>query len=185
MKTIQNELRNILFEQLKETFDISLEDIQFSIPPLRKFGDLSTTLPFVIAKKEGKKPFLIGKEIIEKIEGKTDRFTNVKIEGGGFLNFHLKKGDFLNYIIENIETGPDKKKEKIIVEHTSINPNKSAHIGHLRNSCLGDTLARSFKFLEYEVEIQNYLDDTGIQVADVVWGLVDHEKKGLEDIKKN
>lgn len=184
MRSIQNELKDILFEQLKGTFEISPEEIQFSIPPQRKFGDLSTTLPFVIAKKTGQKPFLVGKEIMEKIEGKTSRFTQVKIEGGGFLNFHLKKGDFLNYMIEIIDTRPEKKSEKIIVEHTSINPNKSAHIGHLRNSCLGDTLARSFRFLEYEVEVQNYLDDTGIQVADVVWGLTDHEKKSIEDIKK-
>ncbi|MCP5101782.1 MAG: arginine--tRNA ligase, partial [bacterium] len=74
--------------------------------------------------------------------------------------------------------------DKMVVEHTSINPNKSAHIGHLRNSCLGDTLARSLQSLGYEVEIQNYLDDTGIQVADVVWGLMHYEKKNLEEIKK-
>jgi arginyl-tRNA synthetase len=77
-----------------------------------------------------------------------------------------------------------KQDQKIIVEHTSINPNKAAHIGHLRNACLGDTLVRALKFLGYRVEIQNYIDDTGVQVADVVWGLLYLENKGLEQIKK-
>ena len=76
------------------------------------------------------------------------------------------------------------KDKKVIVEHTSINPNKSAHIGHLRNSCLGDTLAKSLTFLGYDVEVQNYIDDTGIQVADVVWGLLYQEKKNITEIEK-
>lgn len=79
---------------------------------------------------------------------------------------------------------PEKKGIKVIVEHTSINPNKSAHIGHIRNSSLGDTLAKSLKFLGFDVEIQNYLDDTGIQVADVVWGLMELDGKNLNEIRE-
>ncbi len=183
MITIQNELRNILFNELKTDFDIELNDIQFSVPPLRKFGDISTTIPFVLAKKTGEKPFLIGKNLVEKFSGKIPAVSNIKIEGGGFLNFTLNRKGFLHHLLKKREETPKKNGVKVIVEHTSINPNKSAHIGHIRNSSLGDTLARSLDFLGYDVEVQNYLDDTGIQVADVVWGLMEHDGKSDEDIR--
>ncbi len=184
MITIQNELRNILFEELKTKFDIEKDDIQFSIPPVRKFGDISTTIPFLLAKKSGDKPFLIGKKLVEDLSGKIPAVTEVKIEGGGFLNFVLDRGKFLNHILEKRKKKPVKTGVKVIVEHTSINPNKSAHIGHIRNSSLGDTLAKALEFLGFDVEVQNYLDDTGIQVADVVWGLLDHDGKDIDEIKK-
>jgi len=76
------------------------------------------------------------------------------------------------------------EEEKIIIEHTNINPNKAAHIGHLRNACLGDTLGRCLRYKGENVEIQNYIDDTGVQVADVVFGFMELEKKTLSQIKK-
>ena len=108
----------------------------------------------------------------------------IRVAGGGFLNFYLRRDEFLLYQWRNLEKPLPRQGKKVIVEHTSINPNKSAHIGHLRNSCLGDILARSCRFLGYEVEVQNYIDDTGIQVADVVWGLLHYRKKSLAEIKK-
>lgn len=182
MITIQNELRNILFDKLKTSYDIKKDDIQFSIPPVRKFGDISTTIPFILAKKSGEKPFLIGKKLVEEISGQIPAVTEVRIEGGGFLNFILDRGKFLDHITRKREKRPEKTGVKVIVEHTSINPNKSAHIGHIRNSSLGDTLAKALGFLGYDVEVQNYLDDTGIQVADVVWGLLDHDGKSIDEI---
>lgn len=182
MIKIQNELRNILFDKLKADFDVEHDEIQFSIPPQRKFGDISTTIPFVLAKKTGEKPFLIGKKLTEKLSGKIPMISGIKIEGGGFLNFTLNRDEFLRHVLKKRNIRPEKKNVKVIVEHTSINPNKSAHIGHIRNSSLGDTLAKSLYFLGYDVEVQNYLDDTGIQVADVVWGLLDHDGKSLDEI---
>ncbi|MCP5047780.1 MAG: arginine--tRNA ligase, partial [bacterium] len=123
--------------------------------------------------------------IIETLQGKLDdMFSDIKLAGGGFLNFTFKSNFILNYLVENLNREPESGNGKMVVEHTSINPNKSAHIGHLRNSCLGDTLVRSLRFLGYEVEVQNYLDDTGIQVSDVVWGLLYYQKKSLEEIKR-
>jgi len=90
----------------------------------------------------------------------------------------------LDYLRDNMNRKVKKQDQKIIVEHTSINPNKAAHIGHLRNACLGDTLVRGLQFLGFDVEIQNYIDDTGVQVADVVWGLLYLEKEDLKHIKK-
>jgi arginyl-tRNA synthetase len=184
MKYLQIELNEKLVQVLKKGFPVSSEDIQFSIPPDQKFGDLSTTLPFILAKKTKRKPQDIGEEIIRHIGGLFDFISDVKLAGGGFLNFHIKKDFFLSYLIKHADRKPPNQKKKVIVEHTSINPNKSAHIGHLRNSCLGDILARSLKYNGFDVEIQNYIDDTGVQVADVVWGLLIHQKKSIDQIRK-
>ncbi|MCX6582527.1 MAG: arginine--tRNA ligase [Candidatus Aminicenantes bacterium] len=184
MKYLQEELKNELIRLLKADFKLEPGEIQFSIPPKREFGDLSTTIPFVLAKKEKQKPFAIGNRIIEIIKDRFDMFSEIKLAGGGFLNFTFKENFLVNYLAANIHRQAPAMGLKMVVEHTSINPNKSAHIGHLRNACLGDALANALRFLGYEVEIQNYLDDTGIQVADVVWGLLYHEAKSFEEIKE-
>ncbi len=184
MKYLQEELKNKLIDLLKTDFKLEREEIQFTIPPKREFGDLSTTIPFTLAKKEKQKPFVIGNRIIESIKDRFAMFSEIKLAGGGFLNFTFKKNFLVNYLAANIHRQAPAAGLKMVVEHTSINPNKSAHIGHLRNACLGDTLANALRFLGYEVEIQNYLDDTGIQVADVVWGLLYHEGKSFKEIKK-
>lgn len=184
MKFLKDDLKNKLYGLLKKDFAISIEDIQFSIPSNRKFGDLSTTISFIIAKRKKEKPFIIGTRIIEKIKNKFDFISDIELANGGFLNFYFKKDFLLKYLIKNINKKNKGKNQKTIVEHTSINPNKSAHIGHLRNSCLGDTLVKSLKYLGYEVEIQNYIDDTGIQLTDVVWGLLYYKSKKIGDIKK-
>jgi arginyl-tRNA synthetase len=181
MKYLQEEVRNKLYDAIKDEYEIQPEEILFSIPPDRKFGCLSTTIPFVIAKKKKEKPFLIGNRIIEKIKDKFTMFSEIKLAAGGFVNFYFKKGFLFEYLVAHRDRECEDRARKVIVEHTSINPNKAAHIGHLRNACLGDTLAKCLDFLGYEVEVQNYLDDTGIQVADVVWGLLHY---GLEEIKK-
>lgn len=184
MRVLQENLRNRLVELLQEDFQLQAGDVQFSIPPDRKFGDLSTTIPFVLAKRLKDKPFLIGKRIIEAIEGSFDMFENIQLAGGGFLNFTFKKNFLFPYLMENRQRKLLAPQDKVIVEHTSINPNKSAHIGHLRNSCLGDTLVGSLRYLGHPVEVQNYIDDTGIQVADVVWGILYLEKKTIQDLDK-
>jgi arginyl-tRNA synthetase len=184
MKTLQDNLKSKLCQLLKDDFDLEKEDIQFSIPPKREFGDLSTTIPFVLAKKLRQKPFDLGNRIIARIKEPLTMFSDIKLAGGGFLNFYFRKNFLLRYLQENLGRTPAATGTKIVVEHTSINPNKSAHIGHLRNAVLGDTLGKCVQFLGHEVEIQNYLDDTGIQVADVVWGLMAYEGKNLAEIEK-
>jgi len=184
MKHLQEALKERLYELLKDDFTLSKEEIQFSIPPKREFGDLSINLPFILARKMKEKPFLLGNRIIEKIKDRLEMISAIRVAGGGFLNFYFTDNYLLNYMVENLDRTPSQRGIKRIVEHTSINPNKAAHIGHLRNACLGDTLANCLDFLGYEVEVQNYLDDTGIQVAEVVWGLMEHEGKSLEQIKK-
>lgn len=184
MKYIQEIIKSGLISALEGKFDLKSSEIDFSIPPKREFGDISTTIPFILSKKLKQKPFLIGKEIIEMISEKFDFIEEIKLANGGFINFYLKKNYFLKDIFSNRDRDILKTGKKIIVEHTSINPNKSAHIGHLRNSCLGETLVNALEFIGNEVETQNYIDDTGIQVADVVWGVLNYRKKNLDDIKK-
>jgi arginyl-tRNA synthetase len=181
---LQQQIRNRLVTILKADYEIGPDDVQFSIPPDRKFGDLSTTLPFVIAKRLREKPRQVGEAILPLIREGFDMFSTIELAGGGFLNFRFKKRFFLNYLLDNQERKPTARPEKVIVEHTSINPNKSAHIGHLRNSCLGDILSRALRFLGFRVEVQNYIDDTGVQVADVVWGLLKWQKMELEKIRE-
>jgi arginyl-tRNA synthetase len=184
MKFLQEKIKTLIFAIVKNDHEISDSDLVFSLPAERKFGDLSTNLAFVLAKKSKSKPFPLANAIVGKLQGQLPEIETIQVAGGGFINFYLRRDLFLLYQWQNLSRSLPPRSEKVIVEHTSINPNKAAHIGHLRNSCLGDILARSCRFLGYEVEVQNYIDDTGIQIADVVWGLLYYQKKDLAAIKK-
>src|SRR5690606_19133044 len=96
----------------------------------------------------------------------------------GFLNFFLDWKKWAQFIEEEKKDCKVAHSQKIVIEHTSINPNKAAHIGHLRNSCIGDTLARLYRRAGYQVEVHNYIDDLGNQVADTVAGLLHYPIKG-------
>ena len=186
MKSLQEKLKKDIAALLQDAYDLSGAEWNFSLPAERKFGDLSTTLAFALAKKAKSKPFLLANDIAARLQGRLVEVEEIRVAGGGFLNLFLRRDDFILAQRRNLthpRTLPAQGK-KVIVEHTSINPNKSAHIGHLRNSCLGDVLARCCRFLGYEVEVQNYIDDTGVQVADVVWGLLHYRKLDLAAIKK-
>jgi arginyl-tRNA synthetase len=184
MKNLQENLKKEIIYLLQDSYDLLGVEWAFSLPAERKFGDLATTLPFALAKKIKGKPFLLANDMAAKLQGRLEAVEDIRVAGGGFLNFYLKQNEFLRHQWRTLKKMPAARVEKVIIEHTSINPNKSAHIGHLRNSCLGDVLARCCRFLGYEVEVQNYIDDTGIQIADVVWGLLYYQKKDLAGIKK-
>src|SRR5204863_2778204 len=109
---------------------------------------------------------------------------SVSVEGAGYLNFRFDRGAFAAAHIRTVMSAPAASGERIIVEHTNINPNKAAHIGHIRNAVLGDTLVRCLKWLGHRVETQNYIDDTGVQVADVVVAFEQLEGKSLADVEK-
>lgn len=147
-------------------------------PPSPKYGDISYSFPLKISKLLKQKPFDLAKSISEELK---EKFLPHKLTLAppGFLNIFFSRDSFCNSL-EKYEEKKERKKEKIIIEHTNINPNKAAHIGHLRNAILGDTLSNFYKYLNHNVEIHNYIDNTGVQVADVVLGLLHLEKKGLE-----
>ena len=161
-----------------------LQPVAVGCTPNRTMGDLAVTVAFELARRLRKAPRLIGQEIAAAL-GAVPGVASVECAANGFLNIRLDRTSFL---IDRVsgrapQLAPASAGGKIIVEHTAINPNKAAHIGHLRNAALGDTLVRSLRFLGHEVEIQNYIDDTGVQVADVVVGFSELERKTLGDVE--
>ena len=160
-------------------------------PPKRELGDLATPVAFELARRLRKAPRVIAQEIAGAL-GSIDGVSRIEPAPNGYLNVYLERVGFLRNVLHDGEAGGEAdatarrtraKTEKTIVEHTAINPNKAAHIGHLRNSALGDTLVRVQRFRGVPVEVQNYIDDTGVQVADVVVGFREIEGKDLEAIR--
>ena len=152
-------------------------------PPNRTLGDLAVTVAFELARTLRKAPRTIAQEIVDKF-GSVDGIAKAEATPKGYINLYLDRPRHLRNV-----TSPDshavsqKQSGKIIVEHTAINPNKAAHVGHLRNAALGDTLVRLLRFQGVSVETQNYIDDTGVQVADVVVGFQKIEGKTLDDVR--
>lgn len=167
---IENNLKKILF-------DLSLSEVNFSVEPAKPgFGDVSSNVSFLLAKQLKKNP----KEIAEMISQKYRELPQTLVlksesHPSGYVNF-LANWDKLNQLIlseshlpefGNVELGNN---STIVVEHTSVNPNKALHIGHVRNIIIGDTISRILKKANYNVNVLNYIDDSGLQVADIIVG---------------
>jgi arginyl-tRNA synthetase len=162
--------------------DPVLAAIPVEAPPRRAMGDLAVPLAFELARRLRKAPRAIAQELATKL-GAVEGFARVEAAPNGYVNFFLDRPAHLVAWLR----GPGETAaagEKAIVEHTAINPNKAAHIGHLRNAALGDAFGRLLRFLGRRVEIQNYIDDTGVQVADVAVGFRELEGKGLDEVRK-
>jgi arginyl-tRNA synthetase len=183
MMTIKERLQALVFEYLKDAYAITPADIEFTATPQARMGDLALTLPFQTAKKLRTNPRAMAQEMLAKL-GSLPGVVRMEVAGAGFINLFLDKDAFFAERRGALGTTALKAAErKVIVEHTNINPNKAAHIGHLRNACLGDTLVRGLRFKGEIVEAQNYIDDTGVQVADVVFGILELEKKTQADLE--
>src|SRR5216684_2164125 len=137
-------------------------------------GEAASPVCFELAKRLKRAPRQIAQEIANGL-GRVDGIAKVEVAGGGYLNGYFDRGAFWETLRRGEEKEPARMPalaaEKIIVEHTSINPNKAAHIGHVRNAVLGDTMVRILRHAGNRVQIQNYIDNTGVQVADIVIGL--------------
>ncbi len=185
---IQHLVRSRLADVVGRLYSISADDpaltqIVIEIPPRRALGDLAVPLAFELARKLRKAPRVIAQEIAGAI-GPIDGIDSVQAAPNGYVNFFIDRCAALTrWLTASGEALPDAAR-KTIVEHTAINPNKAAHIGHLRNAALGDAFGRLLRFLGREVEIQNYIDDTGVQVADVAIGFREIEKKSLEEVRQ-
>ncbi len=158
-------------DALEETFGLRPEDVTLDVPPRRDLGDLAWPGALPLAKQLGRPPREIAQGLadIAKWPAEVER---VEVAGPGFLNLFLNRVAVLQGMFVPTTEPVTSIAGKTIVEHTNINPNKAAHIGHLRNAVLGDTLVRCLRALDRTVEIQNYIDDTGVQVADVVVGIL-------------
>jgi len=184
---LHDQIRNRVRASLGALYGIGDQPLNIPIesPPNRTFGDLGTPVAFELARRLRKAPGLIAREIAGAFE-RGDGIATVEAAPNGYLNVFLDRRTFLfqRLGLAEIPNGPVRATPKTIVEHTAINPNKAAHIGHLRNAALGDTLVRVLAFGGTPVEVQNYIDDTGVQVADVVVGFRELEGKTLDDIRR-
>src|SRR5713226_704224 len=156
-------------------------------------GEAASPVCFELAKRLKRAPRQIAQEIAAEI-GTVPGITRIEVAGAGYLNAHLDRGAFWEETRKEVGTAgkaapserasaPSLPTRKVIVEHTSINPNKAAHIGHVRNAVLGDTMARILRHANNSVQIQNYIDNTGVQVADVVIGFLQMEKRPAVSIR--
>jgi arginyl-tRNA synthetase len=183
MIELKNRLKRDIFERVRERFPLELSDIELAPTPNQTMGDLALAFPLQLAKKVKANPRTIAQEVLDLV-GPLEGVTKAEIAGAGFINLYLDRKAFFRERARFAgPSGLAPEEAKIIIEHTNINPNKAAHIGHLRNAVLGDTLARCLRFRGETVEVQNYIDDTGVQVVDVVYGILELEKKGIPDLE--
>src|SRR5690349_17129906 len=185
---IQDVVRARLAAAIKDVFAIELTDFSSEIPPRTELGDLAFPVAFELAKRlkaatgQKQNPRDIAAKLAEELRG-IPGIVRVDIAGAGYLNLYFDRSLYLLESSREDEPARPRMGGKIIVEHTSVNPNKAAHIGHLRNAILGDTVVRILREAGETVEVQNYIDNTGVQVADVVVGFKHIENKTLDDIK--
>jgi len=179
---LTNRLRAALARHIREKYGVELP-VVLERPPKIEMGEAASPVCFELAKRQKRAPRQIAQEIAASF-GKIEGVARVEVAGGGYLNAFFDRGAFWAAALKEAAGGAaEHKPEKIIVEHTSINPNKAAHIGHVRNAALGDTMARTLRHAGYNVQVQNYIDNTGVQVADVVIGFVHMEKRTPVSVK--
>jgi len=192
------ELQNRLKQQLRDTaltrWGVELESINAETPPRPDLGDIAFPVAFELAKliKQASGIKQVPRVIAEELKSallSVPTVARVDVAGAGYLNVFFNRAELLaafsppSSVEATADAGADIRPKKM-VEHTSINPNKAAHIGHVRNAVLGDTFVRILNAANERVEIQNYIDNTGVQVADVVVGFMDLENMSLDQIKE-
>jgi arginyl-tRNA synthetase len=168
----QSRLADAVRSALRASYDVSPDTVSFQYPPKVEMGDLALTAPFDLAKVLRKKPREIAERLAATIAAPGIR--KAEVAGAGYVNLFLDRARFsgeLHKALRDPRPAP-RVPGHVIVEHTSINPNKAAHIGHLRNAILGDAFVRVLRHRGRDTGVQNYIDDTGVQVADVVVGFL-------------
>jgi len=160
---------------------VSLPDVVIEPPPRVELGEFAIPI-FPFAKPLRSAPLRIA-EIIRAEIGAIEGIAEMQVAPPGYLNVKVDRVWMAAALAADQKPSSDIPAGKILVEHTSINPNKAAHIGHLRNAILGDTFVRLLRYAGREVDVQNYIDNTGVQVADVVVGFTQIEKKSRADVE--
>ncbi|MGD0304023.1 MAG: arginine--tRNA ligase [Candidatus Acidiferrales bacterium] len=183
-KAVETRFREALAAHIRAAYQVEVPVVS-ERPPKLVMGDLASPVSFELAKRLKKAPRAIAQELAANFAPPAG-IARLEVAGGGYLNAFFDRAAFLRAAVaetgrEAVAAGADAP--KTMVEHTSINPNKAAHIGHLRNAVLGDTFVRVLRHAGRRVEVQNYIDNTGVQVADVVLGFLHIEKKSLDEVK--
>ena len=186
---LQQKLKQRIRSAARETFSVELPQVNAETPRRAELGDLAFPVSFELAKLikqatgEKQNPRAIAEKLKTQLED-IEEVSRVEIAGAGYINVFYDRAKLLGIFAGPVEQDQEHlDRPKKMVEHTSINPNKAAHIGHVRNAVLGDTFVRILKAAGDRIEVQNYIDNTGVQVADVVVGFLHLEKKDLDQIK--
>ncbi|MCS7116337.1 MAG: arginine--tRNA ligase [Nitrososphaerota archaeon] len=172
-----NEVKERVEEAIVKAGFQSIE-FQPSEPPRMEFGDLSVNVAFLIGNREGMEPMRVAEAITSKID--KERFELISkftIHPPGYINFWVNLTNFsyqtlIESLNENYGSLNIGRGKRVIIEHTSVNPNKALHYGHLRNVVLGDSIYRIFKFTGHDTKVLNWIDDSGVQVADIIVGFL-------------
>jgi len=184
-RILQLQLQTRIEALLMERYEIALANLVVELPPKIEFGEMALPVAFELAKRLKKAPRAIAQELQAAL-AETPGVASVEIAGAGYLNVKLDRAAMVKRMAadEHAVVGGGGFR---LVEHTSINPNKAAHVGHLRNAILGDSFARMLKKDEYkpgwETGVQNYIDNTGVQVADIVVAITALKGMSLDDVR--
>ena len=179
---------HILEKRIQEAFGGPLRE-KFGVetpfaleqPRQPSFGEIAVPVAFQLAKNLRQPPKKIAAELVEAV-GKIPGISAMEVAGNGYINVRFDRGEYASALLRGGEVTASRSTGKTIIEHTNINPNKAAHIGHLRNAVLGDTFVRMLRARGDIVEVQNYIDNTGVQVADVVAGFHFLEQKTPSEV---
>ena len=185
-RTMQHRLQTRIEALLKERYGIALAHLAVELPPTIELGDMALPVAFELAKRLKKAPRAIAQELQAAL-AETPGVTAIDVAGAGYLNVRLDRAEMVRRMAADEHAaigGPGFR----LVEHTSINPNKAAHVGHLRNAILGDTFARMLKPDAYKpgyaTGVQNYIDNTGVQVADIVVAVTAMKGMSLDQVRE-
>jgi len=178
---LERRLTESVRDFLRRTYQREVSNIVVEQPPKIEFGEFALPIAFELARELRKAPRKIAEEIVAGI-GPVEGIEKFEVAGAGYINVRVNRTALAASLARDQALRPTIPEGKVLVEHSSINPNKAAHIGHLRNAILGDTFVRLLRFADREVDIQNYIDNTGVQVADVVVGFTHVEKKSRAEV---
>jgi arginyl-tRNA synthetase len=178
----QRLLRERLRSVLQTKYQVELPHIAIEQPPDLEMGEYALPVAFELARRLKRSPRAIAGELVGDLMP-LEGFASFAVAGAGYINGKLDRQAAAQQIARD-DTREEQSHLHSLVEHTSINPNKAAHIGHLRNAILGDTFVRLLRAAGQRVDVQNYIDNTGVQVADVVVGLTHFEGLDLAGVKQ-
>jgi arginyl-tRNA synthetase len=168
---------------LRVRWGLEIEKIVIEPPPKVELGEYALPLAFELAKRLRQAPRKLAQEIVEGI-GPIEGFARLEVAGAGYINARVDRASVARATANDERPPAEEVCGKILVEHSSINPNKAAHVGHLRNAILGDTFVRLLRYAGREVDVQNYIDNTGVQVADVVVGFLHLDRLTFPQIEE-
>ncbi len=180
--TVQQQVHALVSDAIRRQFGLAdVPPFSVEVPPNRTLGDLAVTVAFQLARTLRKSPRAIAADLASAL-GAVPGVAKIVAAQNGYVNLYLDRRSFVLDRVNGRVSPVPATDGKTVVEHTAINPNKAAHIGHLRNATLGDTIVRVLRFRGTEVETENYIDDLGVQVADIVVGFREIEHKSLADV---